>query len=98
MTGRRVVGVAQRMVRSGGRMGRQGGLLPYRTERWGTDRWQQGYGADQLDFFAGWPERARYSILAGYLGGGPAGAVILDVGCGRGLLRSCIQGIAFGSY
>jgi 2-polyprenyl-6-hydroxyphenyl methylase/3-demethylubiquinone-9 3-methyltransferase len=74
------------------------GVLPYRTEPWKAEEWEQRYGSGHLDYFAGLDELPRYSLLLGYLahlGGEPE---VLDVGCGQGLFRVRMGALPFRRY
>lgn len=65
---------------------RASGLFGYQPERWSVPDWSRAYGAGQLDYFRELDELSRYSIIAGYVRFFGS-SVILDVGCGPGLLR-----------
>lgn len=74
------------------------GVLRYRPERHAPERFEAGYRSGDFDYYARLDELPRYAVLAGYLtfdGGAPD---VLDVGCGRGLLRARLPERAFGSY
>lgn len=74
------------------------GLLSYRPERHPPERFDAGYRSGDFDYYAQLEELPRYSVLLGYLtfdGGAPD---VLDVGCGRGLLRARLADSAFRSY
>lgn len=86
-----------------GGWGRRLGLLPHRPERWTTEQWTAAYGAGQLRYYAELEELARYSVIIGYIawaaGANPGRPpTLLDVGCGTGLLRERLEGVAFSSY
>ena len=67
------------------------GVVEYRPSVWDARRWETAYGSGALDYFGGLDERARYSVLVGYLGwlteAGERPAIV-DVGCGPALLRT----------
>jgi 2-polyprenyl-3-methyl-5-hydroxy-6-metoxy-1,4-benzoquinol methylase len=74
------------------------GVLAYQPTTWSEELWNERYSAGELDYFGALTELPRYSILAGYLsyfGGEPE---ILDLGCGQGLLRHRLHGVAFNRY
>ena len=48
--------------------------------------WEQQYGSGHWDFLRSLGERARFSVLAGYLHELKPQGALLDVGCGEGLL------------
>lgn len=81
-----------------GQFARRARLLPYRTERWSVEEWQSAYRTGRLDYFESLPELARYSVLAGYLVTFGAGRAILDIGCGRGILRERLRDLEFRTY
>jgi SAM-dependent methyltransferase len=93
------VGRAGRRVAA---LGRRAGLLPYRPERWTTDRWTAAYRGGHLGYYARLDELPRYSVLAGYVGWvaetAEAPPRLLDVGCGTGLLRRRLDDATFSSY
>lgn len=73
-------------------------MLPYRTEPWTPEEWQQRYRSGHLDYFAALDELPRYSLVLGYLtfiGGEPE---VLDVGCGQGLLRARMGALPVARY
>ena len=74
------------------------GVVPYRTEPWTPEEWQERYWSGHLDYFGRLDELPRYSLLVGYLtflGGEPE---VLDVGCGQGLLRARMGALPFSRY
>lgn len=73
-------------------------LVRYRPERWSIAEWDRAYASGQLAYFGSIDEMARYSILAGYVRHLEGSPVIVDVGCGEGLLRRHLHGVLFASY
>lgn len=85
------------------RWGRWLGILPHEPERWSTQRWDAAYRDGTVSYYGQLEELARYSVIVGYVGWfmatRPTGvARILDVGCGTGLLRDSLDGMAFSGY
>jgi 2-polyprenyl-3-methyl-5-hydroxy-6-metoxy-1,4-benzoquinol methylase len=83
--------------------GRRLGLVAYRPERWTPEQWDAQYRAGSLGRYGDLAELARYSVLVGYIAWHAArrpehGPTILDVGCGVGLLRERLDGVAFAQY
>ena len=78
------------------------GLLPYEPERWTTEAWTAAYSSGRLDYYGELDELARYSVLVGYTGWAARSRHdaprVLDVGCGTGLLRRLLDGVAWSEY
>jgi 2-polyprenyl-3-methyl-5-hydroxy-6-metoxy-1,4-benzoquinol methylase len=74
-------------------------LLPYRR-RWvlSDADWDREYGRGVLDVYGATRELARYSVLIGYLRSRPSPPVVLDVGCGVGLLARRLGGEDIAAY
>jgi 2-polyprenyl-3-methyl-5-hydroxy-6-metoxy-1,4-benzoquinol methylase len=94
---------ARRFGRWSAQQGRRLGLLAYRPEHWTTEQWDAEYRAGSLGRYGDLAELARYSVLVGYIAWHAArrpdnGPAILDVGCGVGLLRERLDGVAFAQY
>ena len=73
-------------------------VLRYRPLGWSATQWQDSFAAHHTDGYGVIEEVARYGVLAGYLswlGGEPS---VLDIGCGAGLFRRRLEGMAFSSY
>lgn len=81
-----------------GQVARHLHLVPYRTERWTLAEWQSAYQSGRFDYFSSLQELPRYAMLAGYLTMFAEGRSLLDVGCGKGLLRAHLAGLDFASY
>jgi SAM-dependent methyltransferase len=72
-------------------------LKGYHPERHASEDWTRQYEEGAWAYLADLSERARYSVMAGYLSEvGPDR--ILDVGCGEGLLARGIRHLPFRSY
>jgi SAM-dependent methyltransferase len=72
--------------------------IPARRPGWGVERSRREYADGGWDYFAGLDELSRYSQLIGYLRELHTSPDILDVGCGRGLLRQRLPSDSFASY
>jgi 2-polyprenyl-3-methyl-5-hydroxy-6-metoxy-1,4-benzoquinol methylase len=59
--------------------------------------WARQYDRGDWEYLSGIHQLAHYSVLAGYVAF-LDGRVILDVGCGTGLLRARLSGINFERY
>jgi 2-polyprenyl-6-hydroxyphenyl methylase/3-demethylubiquinone-9 3-methyltransferase len=73
-------------------------LLRYRPERHHDGHFAHGHSSGAFEYYADLDELPRYSVLLGYLtffGGAPD---IVDVGCGRGLLRARLAPEQFSRY
>jgi GT2 family glycosyltransferase/SAM-dependent methyltransferase len=95
--------VARRVTGTTGGWGRRLGLLRYQPERRSSEEWSSQYRHGALEFYGQLDELARYSIILGYLRWWAAGPperelTVLDVGCGPGLLRERLEGVAFRAY
>ena len=99
MTPRRV---ARRALDRAAAAGRRLGLLAYRPEQRSVQEWTSAYEAGRLDYYGQLDELGRYSVIVGYVGwlaaARPAGPVVLDVGCGTGLLRERLDDVSFSEY
>jgi SAM-dependent methyltransferase len=60
--------------------------------------WDAQYLAGRWSYLGELPELARFSILAGYLRHFKVGGVILDVGCGEGLLAARLHADDYRRY
>lgn len=60
--------------------------------------WEAQYAAGRWDFLAQLPELSRYSVLVGYICHLRPGGVVLDVGCGEGVLLSRLPDFAYSKY
>jgi SAM-dependent methyltransferase len=69
----------------------------YHPERHTPEDWSRQYESGAWAYLADLSERARYSVIAGYLGE-VAPDRVLDVGCGEGLLARDIRHLPFRSY
>ena len=74
------------------------GVLPYRPERKPPERFEAGWRSGDFDYYARLDEVPRYAVLLGYLTFSGDTPDVLDVGCGRGLLRARLPDAAFRSY
>ena len=70
-----------------------------RLPRPSAAQWDEGFAAGKWDFLAGRAERARLALVAHYVRlAAPAGATILDLGCGEGLLLEALGDLPFARY
>lgn len=60
--------------------------------------WEAQYAAGRWDFLAQLPELARFSILAGYICHLKPGGVVLDTGCGQGILLGRLPSACYTRY
>ncbi len=74
------------------------GLLPYRPERHPPERFEAGYRTGDFEYYAQLDEMPRYGVLLGYVTYFGDVPDVLDIGCGRGLLRIRLPEDAFRSY
>jgi SAM-dependent methyltransferase len=72
-------------------------LKGYQPERHTPEDWSRQYQDGAWAYLADLSERARYSVIAGYMAEIEPDR-ILDVGCGEGLLARGIQHLSFRSY
>jgi 2-polyprenyl-6-hydroxyphenyl methylase/3-demethylubiquinone-9 3-methyltransferase len=69
------------------------------TGRWTPEnKWNSQFASGRWEYLANLNERARYSVLAGYVHALKPGGRVLDVGCGTGLLRERLHPDAFARY
>ena len=69
------------------------------TGRWTPEnKWNSQFASGRWEYLANLNERARYSVLAGYVHALKPGGRVLDVGCGTGLLRERLHPNAFSRY
>lgn len=80
------------------RLGRSLGIAPYRPHHVpSADQWESQYTAGGWDYLGSISEAARFGVLASYVRAQSDG-VVVDMGCGAGLLRGHLEGIPFRSY
>ena len=60
--------------------------------------WEAQYVAGRWDYLARLSELSRYSVLVGYICHLRPGGVVLDAGCGQGLLLSRLPEFAYSKY
>lgn len=60
--------------------------------------WDEQYASGRWDFLAQLPELARFSVLAGYVEHLRPGGMVLDVGCGQGILLRRLSGSSYSRY
>ena len=72
-------------------------LKGYQPECHTPEDWSRQYQDGAWAYLADLSERARYSVIAGYMAEIEPDR-ILDVGCGEGLLARGIQHLSFRSY
>lgn len=73
-------------------------LLRYRPERYHDEHFVTGYRSGTFDYYADLEELPRYSALLGYLTYFAGAPEVLDIGCGRGLLRARLAPGQFSRY
>ncbi len=72
--------------------------IPERRPKWGVEKSRREYADGDWDYFAALDELSRYSQLIGYLRELHTSPDVLDVGCGRALLRRRLPSDSFASY
>jgi 2-polyprenyl-3-methyl-5-hydroxy-6-metoxy-1,4-benzoquinol methylase len=60
--------------------------------------WDSQYAGGRWDFLGQLPELSRYSVLVGYVCHLSPGGVVLDAGCGQGVLLRRLPDSAYSSY
>jgi len=60
--------------------------------------WEAQYAAGRWDYLGRLSELSRYSVLVGYICHLRPGGVVLDAGCGQGLLLSRLPEFAYSKY
>ena len=60
--------------------------------------WEAQYAAGKWDYLARLSELSRYSVLVGYICHLQPGGVVLDAGCGQGVLLSRLPDFAYSKY
>jgi 2-polyprenyl-6-hydroxyphenyl methylase/3-demethylubiquinone-9 3-methyltransferase len=63
-----------------------------------SEKWDTQYAAGKWDYLQRLDELGRYSVLAGYVQWLKPNGVVLDVGCGAGLLRERLHPAAYSRY
>ena len=101
-------GLLARLTREGAGIARAAAvrarLLPYRPEDRSATEWSRAYEGGHLDYYGRLDELGRYSVTVGYIAwflrehGARHDATVLDIGCGTGLLRARLEGLAFERY
>lgn len=76
----------------------EAGVLRYRPDVWGDERWNRGFASGHMDYMAALHELPRYSMLAGFLQYFGPDVEVVDVGCGQGLLRRRVAPDSFTGY
>jgi 2-polyprenyl-3-methyl-5-hydroxy-6-metoxy-1,4-benzoquinol methylase len=63
-----------------------------------AEAWEMQYAAGRWDFLAQLSELARFSILAGYICHLKPGGIVLDAGCGQGVLMRRLPSTCYSKY
>jgi 2-polyprenyl-3-methyl-5-hydroxy-6-metoxy-1,4-benzoquinol methylase len=81
------------------------GLIQYGDRRWGKgdsprakEVWEAQYQNGMWDSLNGLGQVGRYSMIAGYLQHFKQGGILLDVGCGEGILQENLRSSSYSRY